>query len=58
MGRRTFDSLPGVLPKRRNIVLQMPDENNINVGQINIGGKKGTIELDEMYDNLSQQILA
>ena len=30
MGRRTFDSLPGVLPKRRNIVLQMPDEKNIN----------------------------
>lgn len=30
MGRRTFDSLPGVLPKRRNIVLQMPDEKNID----------------------------
>ncbi len=26
MGRRTFDSLPGILPKRRNIVLQMPNE--------------------------------
>ena len=30
MGRRTFDSLPGILPKRRNIVLQMSDENEIN----------------------------
>ena len=29
MGRRTFDSLPGVLPKRRNIVLQLPNESNI-----------------------------
>ena len=26
MGRKTFDSLPGILPKRRNIVLQKPDE--------------------------------
>ncbi len=25
MGRRTFESLPGVLPKRRNIVLQSSD---------------------------------
>lgn len=30
MGRRTFDSLPGVLPKRRNIVLQMQDEEKID----------------------------
>ena len=30
MGRRTFESLPGILPKRRNIVLQMPDESKIN----------------------------
>ena len=30
MGRRTFDSLPGILPKRRNIVLQMKDESLIN----------------------------
>ena len=30
MGRRTFDSLPGVLPKRRNIVLQMKDEDLID----------------------------
>ena len=30
MGRRTFDSLPGILPKRRNIVLQMPDESMID----------------------------
>ena len=30
MGRRTFDSLPGVLPKRRNIVLQMKGESNID----------------------------
>jgi len=30
MGRRTFDSLPGILPKRRNIVLQLPNESNIN----------------------------
>ncbi len=29
MGRRTFDSLPGILPKRRNIVLQMPNESMI-----------------------------
>ena len=29
MGRRTFDSLPGILPKRRNIVLQLPNESNI-----------------------------
>ena len=29
MGRRTFDSLPGILPKRRNIVLQLPNENKI-----------------------------
>ena len=29
MGRRTFDSLPGKLPKRRNIVLQLPNEANI-----------------------------
>ena len=29
MGRRTFDSLPGVLPKRRNIVLQLPNEDKI-----------------------------
>ncbi len=26
MGRRTFDSLPGILPNRRNIILQMPNE--------------------------------
>lgn len=30
MGRRTFDSLPGILPKRRNIVLQLPNEGNID----------------------------
>ena len=30
MGRRTFDSLPGVLPKRRNIVLQLKDESMID----------------------------
>ena len=30
MGRKTFESLPGILPKRRNIVLQMPNESNIN----------------------------
>lgn len=30
MGRRTFESLPGILPKRRNIVLQMPDESKID----------------------------
>lgn len=29
MGRRTFDSLPGILPKRRNIVLQLPHESKI-----------------------------
>ena len=29
MGRRTFDSLPGILPKRRNIVLQLPNESKI-----------------------------
>ena len=29
MGRRTFDSLPGILPKRRNIVLQLPNETSI-----------------------------
>lgn len=29
MGRRTFDSLPGLLPKRHNIILQMPDESNV-----------------------------
>ena len=29
MGRRTFDSLPGVLPKRRNIVLQRKNKNKI-----------------------------
>ena len=29
MGRRTFESLPGILPKRRNIVLQLPNESNI-----------------------------
>lgn len=30
MGRRTFESLPGVLPKRRNIVLQLPNESKID----------------------------
>ena len=30
MGRRTFESLPGVLPKRRNIVLQMSNKNKID----------------------------
>ena len=30
MGRRTFESLPGVLPKRRNIVLQLPNEGKID----------------------------
>lgn len=30
MGRRTFDSLPGILPKRRNIVLQLPNESKID----------------------------
>ena len=30
MGRRTFDSLPGILPKRRNIVLQLSNESNID----------------------------
>ncbi len=30
MGRRTFESLPGILPKRRNIVLQLPNESNID----------------------------
>ena len=30
MGRRTFESLPGVLPNRRNIVLQLPNENKID----------------------------
>ena len=30
MGRRTFESLPGILPNRRNIVLQLADESNID----------------------------
>ena len=30
MGRRTFESLPGILPKRRNIVLQLPSESKID----------------------------
>ena len=30
MGRRTFESLPGILPKRRNIVLQLPGESDID----------------------------
>lgn len=30
MGRRTFNSLPGILPKRRNIVLQLPNEDIID----------------------------
>lgn len=30
MGRRTFMSLPGVLPKRRNIVLMLPTEEPID----------------------------
>ena len=30
MGRRTFESLPCILPKRRNIVLQMKEESNID----------------------------
>ena len=30
MGRRTFDSLPGILPKRRNIVLQLKEESKID----------------------------
>lgn len=29
MGRRTFESLPGILPKRRNIVLMLPTEEAI-----------------------------
>ncbi len=29
MGRKTFDSLPGILPNRRNIVLQLPTESKI-----------------------------
>ncbi len=33
MGRRTFDSLPGVLPKRRNIILQHNKE-KINGAEI------------------------
>ena len=30
MGRRTFESLPGILPKRRNIVLQLPNESKLD----------------------------
>ena len=30
MGRKTFLSLPGILPKRRNIVLQLKDEEKID----------------------------
>ena len=30
MGRRTFDSLPGVLPNRCNIVLQLPNESKLD----------------------------
>ena len=30
MGRRTFESLPGILPKRRNIVLMLPSEESID----------------------------
>ena len=30
MGRRTFDSLPGILPKRRNIILQLSSESFID----------------------------
>ena len=30
MGRRTFDSLPGILPNRRNIVLELPSEGKID----------------------------
>ena len=29
MGRKTFESLPGILPNRRNIVLQLPNESKI-----------------------------
>lgn len=29
MGRRTFESLPGKLPKRRNVVLMLPTEEKI-----------------------------
>lgn len=34
MGRRTFDSLPGVLPNRKNIVLQLSCESKIPKVQI------------------------
>ena len=30
MGRKTFDSLPGILPKRRNIVLQSKNRDEID----------------------------
>ena len=49
MGRRTFDSLPGILPNRRNIILQMPDEKLIDGVEIfnNIPGILEAVEDEE-----------
>ena len=48
MGRRTFDSLPGVLPKRRNIVLQLPNESKID-------GVEIFNSIPEILDNIKDE---
>jgi dihydrofolate reductase len=48
MGRRTFDSLPGVLPKRRNIVLQLPNESKID-------GVEIFNSIPEIFDNIKDE---
>ncbi len=48
MGRRTFDSLPGILPKRRNIVLQLPNENIIE-------GVEIFNDIDSILENIQNE---
>ena len=48
MGRRTFESLPGVLPKRRNIVLQLPNE-------VKIDGVEIFNSIPDILDNIKDE---
>lgn len=54
MGRKTFESLPGVLPLREHIVITRDDNYMINHQQVKI--KNNLIEALNEYKNLKEEV--
>lgn len=54
MGRKTFESLPGVLPLREHIVITRDDNYMINHQQVKI--KNNLIETLNEYKNLEEEV--